>query len=301
LASVTEEIYRVFVDNAVLGIYTPYEPLSLRALATQARGTVIQARERYLSAWKQLAATLGLPGLPLTELAGTAEMQVPHFEWNEVLARILNTHTDILTARNTQQRARYDLRTARITPVPDVDVRVAVQKDFTASPFNITHNVQVGVPIPIWDRNRGNILQAQGGLLRATEEEHRVRDDLTTRLADAFERYEFSRRQAEFYRDQVLPDLALVYSRSLVRYQTEPLAVSIVDVVTNQQLYVTAVATYAATLASRWQAVTDVANLLQIDDLFGGMESPPAAPPCDLEHLPGLPCSHPCDPRGTSQ
>jgi cobalt-zinc-cadmium efflux system outer membrane protein len=296
LAKFTEGIYRIFVDNAVLGLYTPYEPLALRALAIQAQGTVIQARERYLSAWRQLAATLGLPGLPLTELAGTAEMQVPRFEWNEALARVLSAHTDILTARNTQQRARYDLRTARITPIPDVDVRVVVQKDFTTPPFNVAHNVQVGVPIPIWDQNRGNILQAQGGLLRATEEEHRVRDDLTTRLADAFERYEFNRRQAEFYHERVLPDLALVYTRSLLRYQTEPQAVSITDVVTNQQLYVTAVASYAAALASRWQAVTDVANLLQMDDLFLGMKSPPVSPPCDLEHLPGLPCSHPCDP-----
>ncbi|HLJ93068.1 MAG TPA: TolC family protein [Gemmataceae bacterium] len=296
LATFTEEIYRIFVDNAVLGIYTPYEPLSLRALAIQARGSVAQAHERYLSAWKQLAAALGLPGLPLTEVAGTAEMVVPQFDWNEALVRVLGTHTDVLMARNTQQRARYDLRTAEITPIPDLDVRVAVQKDFTMPPFNITHNVQVGVPIPLWDQNRGKIHQAQGALLRATEEEHRVRDDLTTRLADAFERYQFNRTQAEYYRQRVLPDLALVYTRSLVRYQTEPQAVAFVDVVTNQQLYVTALATYAATLTGLWQAVTDVASLLQTDDLFQGMASPPAVPPCDLEHLPGLPCSHPCNP-----
>jgi cobalt-zinc-cadmium efflux system outer membrane protein len=159
----------------------------------------------------------------------------------------------------------------------------------------VTQSVQVGVPIPIWDQNRGNIQQAQGALLRATEEEHRVRDDLTTRLADAFERYQFNRRQADYYRERVLPDLALVYSRSLVRFQTDPAAV-FVDVVTNQQLYVTALATYATTLANQWQAVTDVANLLQIDDLFQGVEAPPAVPPHDLDHLPALPCSHPCDP-----
>src|SRR5262249_55129146 len=68
-----------------------------------------------------------------------------------------------------------------------------------------------------------------------------------------------------------------------------------VDVVTNQQLYVTALATYAATLAAQWQAVADVADVLQIDDLFQGIEAPPVRP-SDLEHLPGLPCSHPCNP-----
>lgn len=296
LTRFTEEIYRIFVENAVLGNYTPYEPLSLRALTIQARGAIVQSRERYLSAWKQLAATLGLPGLPLTELAGTADMQVPLFEWPDALARALNTHTDVITARNTQQRARYDLRTAQITPIPDLDVRVAVQKDFTMPPFGITESIQVGVPIPIWDQNLGNIRQAQATLLRATEEEHRVRDDLTRRLADAFERYEFNRRQTAYYREQVLPDLALVYTRSLVRFQTEPQVVALLDIVTNQQLYVTALATYAATLTAQWQAVADVADVLQIDDLFQGIESPPALPPHDWEHLPGLPCSHPCNP-----
>jgi cobalt-zinc-cadmium efflux system outer membrane protein len=296
LAEFTERIYRIFVTNAVEGILTPYEPLSLRALAIQARGTQVQARERYLSAWKQLAATLGLPGLPLAEVAGTAEMRVPEFLWDAALARVLGTHTDVLTARNTQQRARYDLRTAQITPIPDVGVRVAVQKDFTTPPFNIAQNVQVGVPIPIWDQNQGNIQQAQAALLRATEQEHQMRDDLTARLSEAFERYQFNRRQVEYYRERVLPDLALVYSRSLVRFQTEPQAVALLDVVTNQQLYVTALGTYTATLASQWQAVTDVANLLQIDELFQGMASPPVVPPHDLEQLPGLPCSHPCGP-----
>jgi cobalt-zinc-cadmium efflux system outer membrane protein len=282
LAAFTERIYSIFVDNAVEGIATPYEPLSLRALATQARGTLLQARERYLSAWKQLAAMLGLPGLPLTQIAGTAEMHVPHFEWSDALARVLATHTDVLTARNTEQRARYDLRTAQITPVPDLDVRVAVQKDFSMPPFGVTQSVHVGVALPIWDQNRGNIQQAQAALLRATEEEHRVRGELTTRLADAFERYEFNRRQAASYHEQVLPDLALVYSRSLIRYQTEPGAV-FVDLVTNQQLYVTALTTYAATLAAQWQAVADIANLLQIDDLFQGMDSPPAVAPHEVE------------------
>jgi cobalt-zinc-cadmium efflux system outer membrane protein len=296
LAGFAEEIYRIFAENAVLGISTPYEPLSIRALAVQAQGTLVQSRERYLSAWKQLAATLGLPGLPLTEVAGNADMQVPRFAWEAALARMLNTHTDVLTARNSQQRARYELRMAQITPVPDVQVRVAVEKDFSMPPFGITDSVQVGVPIPIWDQNQGNIRQAQAALLRATEEEHRVRDELTTRLADAFERYEFNRRQAEYYRRQVLPDLALVYSRSLMRFQTEPQVVALVDVVTNQQLYVTALATYAATLATEWQAVTAIAGLLQIDDIFQGMEAPPDVPPQDMEHLPGLPCSHPCNP-----
>jgi len=35
------------------------------------------------------------------------------------------------------------------------------------------------VPVPVWGQNKGNIIQAQGALLRAVEEAHRVRSGAT--------------------------------------------------------------------------------------------------------------------------
>src|SRR5207237_8951804 len=137
----------------------------------------------------------------LTAVADFAAMPVPLFHYDEALERALRTHTDIQTARNMLQKARYDLHAAQIAPVPDLDVRVTVQKDYTTPPFNIAHNFVIGMPIPIWDQNRGAIRQAQGVLLRATEEEHRARTALTANVADAYDRYATSKSQVEYYRD----------------------------------------------------------------------------------------------------
>jgi hypothetical protein len=71
-------------------------------------------------------------------------------------------------------------------------------------------------------------------------------------------------------------------------------------VVTAQQTLVTTITTYVTTLGAMWQAVVDVANLLQTRDLFQmGLETP--ATECvgavpDLEQLLALPCCHPCSP-----
>src|SRR5439155_13827061 len=108
-----------------------------------------QARRRYTAAWKRLAATLGLPALPPTEVAGRVDMPSPVYRCPTVAARVLSLHTDVFTAQNTLQKARYNLRLAQITPIPDVDVIVRVQKDYTTSPFNVTPSVQVGVPVPL--------------------------------------------------------------------------------------------------------------------------------------------------------
>src|SRR5262249_9981261 len=171
-----------------------------RVLVFQARAAVVQAQNRYIAAWQQLAAALGLPGLPPTELAGRVDMPIPRYHYDAVAAHVLSRHTDVRTAQHTAQKARYDLRLAQVTPVPDVNLHVAVQKDYTGDPRQGQVGIQMGVPVPVWDNNRGNIMQAQGNLLRANEEAHRVRSDLTSRLAVAFEQYENNRVLLDYYR-----------------------------------------------------------------------------------------------------
>jgi cobalt-zinc-cadmium efflux system outer membrane protein len=318
LAKFTTDIYQIQVDQVNKGgIAAPYEPLQLRALAIQARASLVSARNRYTSAWKQLVAALGLPGLPPTELAGRVDAALPVFDHDFVLNYALRHHTDVLTAENAFIKSQYSLRLARQTVVPDVDVRVMLQKDTTGTPFNVDPSVQVYFPLPVWDRNEGGIIQAQGNAVNASEEAHRVRSDLTTRLADAFERYSTNRVLLGYYRDQILPDLVRAYRGLYLRYQTEmapgvalpgaiapPAAATtppaFADVVVGQQNLAAAVVTYVQTLGQAWQAVVDVADVLQTDDIYRlGNEVFPTecpAPLPDIGTLPPLPCGHPCSP-----
>src|SRR5262249_19849379 len=67
------------------------------------------------------------------------------------------------------------------------------------------------------------------------------------------------------------------------------------DVVVAQQNLAQSVATYLTTLGGLWQAVVDLAGLLQTDDLFG-MKTDEVADIPDLEKLFALPCCHRCSP-----
>jgi cobalt-zinc-cadmium efflux system outer membrane protein len=238
--------------------------------------------------------------MPPTKLEGRVDMPLPVFHYDQVLARMLANHTDVLTARNNLLRARYNLRAAQVTAIPDIEVRLAVQKDFTTPPFDITHNLQIGGPIPIWDINKGGIKQAQGQLLRAVEEDHRVRDDLSQRLADAFERYQDNRMLLEYYQQRILPDQVRVYKAVYERHNQKPDEVTFGDIINAQQTLAAAVATYISTLALQWQAVVDVAHLIQTYDLFQmgpeTLEKQCLSPVADLEQLLALPCCHPSSP-----
>src|SRR5262249_23050822 len=106
LARFTEEVHRIQVEQLKGGEAAAYEPMQLRVLAIQARTNLVQAHNRSIAAWKQLAATLGLPGMPPTELVGRVEMPIPQYGYDTALARVLTSHTDVITAENSQLKAR---------------------------------------------------------------------------------------------------------------------------------------------------------------------------------------------------
>jgi outer membrane protein, heavy metal efflux system len=294
LVKFTDAIYRVQIDLLDKGFSAPYEPMQLRPLVLQSRFNLLQARNQYQTAWKQLAATMGLPGMPASDLAGRLNVAIPDFEYDEVLTQVLRQHTTVLAAQNDIQKARYNLQLARITPLSDVEARVAIQKDFTAAPFLIVHSAQVGVTLPIWDQNRGNIRQAEGVLVQAYEEPHQVRAQLTSGLADAYGRYDTARRSVEIAQQQI-DDQVRVY-RNLYDRRNKLNDVSFGDLVTAEQTLAGYVGNYITALGQQWTAVVDVAGFLQTDDLFASGKKHKVAPVFDLDDLPPLPCTHPCVP-----
>jgi len=65
--------------------------------------------------------------------------------------------------------------------------------------------VQVGIPIPILDRNQGNIMAADSELVAAQNDVHRIELELQERLATVFRRYDSARQQVDRYQKDLLP------------------------------------------------------------------------------------------------
>ena len=213
-------------------------------------------------------ATLGLPQLPLSEIAGQVDRFIPYYDYDEVRAYVLRNHTDILTARNGLRKAQYNLKLTQVTPVfPDLDVTWTMQKDFGNPPFGTYQLVTVGFPVPIWDQNKGNIIATQAALVRASEESHRVEVTLTNSLALAYEGYRNNLYAMEYYRRNVLPDLVRYYRGVFARRQIDPSS-AFGDLVAAQQMLSSNVTAYLGILSSLWSSAVSVADFLQTDDLF---------------------------------
>jgi cobalt-zinc-cadmium efflux system outer membrane protein len=301
LARLTEAVYRIQRDLATDELAATYEAGALAWQADVARLAYSQSIFAYEAAWRQLVAVIGLRerDLPLSEVAGRVDAFVPQYDYNQVLAHVLTRHTDVLSARNTIDKANYTLKLARITPwFQDMDVQVKVQKDFSNGAAPIVPSVVLGMPLSVWDQNKGNIIAQEAALTRALDQPHAVEVTLTTNLATAFNNYRSNLRALQDYRRLILPNQVRAYRGVFERRQgvgaQGRTPVAFADLVTAQQALVTGVTAYLGVLGQLWTSVVSVADLMQTDDLFQ-LARPEALPPCpDLDHLLPLPCGHEC-------
>ncbi len=291
LARFTDEVYRLQIGLVQAGSAAAYEPAALRGQAYTARLAYIQAIQNYIYTWKQLVAAIGIHQMPLTEVVGRVDVAIPYFDYDAVLAHVLRHHTDVRTAANGVEKARFNLKAAQITPFPDLDVRVDYLKEYTVPPFAQFHTFSVGFPLPLWDRNKGNIIAAEAALVRASEEPHRVELNLTNTLATAYQGYKTNLDALEYYRRFILPDQVRAYYGIYERRRIDP-AASFGDLAQAQQTFAGGVTTYLTVLGQLWTSVVNIADLLQTDDLFQ-LATPHKLPELpELDHLPGWACPH---------
>ena len=132
LAEFSDEIYRLQVGLQKGTQAAPYEPTALRAQTYLNRLAYKQAIQSYVMDWKALVATLGLPQLPLSEIAGQVDRFIPYYDYDEVRAYVLQNHTDVWTARNGVKMAQYNLKLAQVTPLfPNLDVNMSMLRRIT--------------------------------------------------------------------------------------------------------------------------------------------------------------------------
>lgn len=268
LVRFTDQAYRIQVEQLKGGQAAAYEPMQLRSLSTIARAEFAKARTRYDGAWRQLAAAVSVPDLPVGDIPANADTPIPRVKYDEALAYMLTTHPDLAAATNSVMKAHTNLELACVTPFPDVNFYTAIQRDFTdPNVRRHTFNMQVGLPVPIWDRNQGNIQSAQASVVRTSHETTRLRNELVTNLADAFQRFDSADIVVTTYRDEVIPDLSRVYRSVYERHQQEPDVVGFGDIVVAQQTLLQAITQYAVALGDRWGALVDILELMQIEDL----------------------------------
>lgn len=242
---------------------TRNEVLLARIESENAALILNEAENRYRSAWQQLRAVIAAPDLRPVPLIGDLDGDVPTLIWADVWSRLVAESPQLRHAQLEVDRARKALQRACLEPIPNVTVQASTQYDeSTDTQFA---GVQVGLPLPLFDRNQGNIMAARGELMRASHDAERIEQRLRLRLAEVFEAYAVARTQVARYRDHILPATRESLALSRTAFQVEE--ISYLELLTAQRTYTQVNQQYVRSLAKLWQSIASLEAMLLVDGL----------------------------------
>ncbi len=118
----------------------------------------------------------------------------------------------------------------------------------------------MSVPVPIFNRNQGNIQHAQADIREACQEVARTKLALRDSLAEAFQRYETARIQVETLRDEILPDAKESLEVTVAGYKSGE--ISILQVLAARQTYFQNNLAYIQAWTEVRKVVTEIDGLL---------------------------------------
>jgi outer membrane protein, heavy metal efflux system len=239
------------------------EVLQARVEANTALIAVRNADNRLQSAWRRLAAVAGVPTMAPSRLAGNLESSRVDLGWDDSLTRLLGASPQLAAAQAGVSRARAALARAQAEPTPNFNVELGAQYDNSTQ--DTVANVQIGMPVPIHNRNQGAIREAQAQLRIAQAEVGRVQLDLQHRLAAAFEQYSNARQQVELYSTRILPDARA--SLELVETAYRAGEFNYLALLTAQRTYFQANLAYIRSLIEQRQSAVAIEGFLLTDGL----------------------------------
>lgn len=254
------EITQQLVDAGELG----RGPLLQARLELQQNQLMLRNAQRVVeAAERSLAAAVGLPGLDLGGLTGTLDDVPPDLEFEPTWAFVLAGHPHLEAARAEVARHQWNVQRQRVEPIPNVQTMFQIQQD--AITDSVIAGIQVGVELPVHNRNRGMIAAAGAETMRASHEVRRRELALRERFAQAYRRYAVARQQVQTLEEKLLP-----LARENLNTVQELFALgesSYLDLLTAQRTYNQLNLTLVDARRDLWQAVVLIQSRLMSDAL----------------------------------
>jgi cobalt-zinc-cadmium efflux system outer membrane protein len=232
----------------------------------------VDARNRQERTWRQIAAVINDPSLRPMTLEGDLET-VPRLDLDKALETIYAESPELRAASIDVSRSETALARERKEPIPDLLVsggirynRELLDNAGLSRPVGREGFFDIGVQLPIFNRNQGNIAAAKATVDKARLEVERTKLSLRVRLAEVYRDYATSLQRADRYQREVLPKAQRAYELYLNNFRQ--MAAAYPQALIAQRTLFQLQDGYIDALTTVWQRSVDIQGLL----LFGGLE-----------------------------
>jgi len=233
------------------------EETKARVAEANARIDLSQAQSELTTARQRLAATWGDPIPYFSRVEGSVD-SLPALPSIDALQTRLAGSPNLRRAQFEIERRKALADLERAKRIPDVTVSLGVMRDEQLDRDQAL--IGVSVPIPIFDSNRGNLLEALKREDKARDEHVAIQNRLGTEAFEARERLNAARTQAETLDRDVLPGAQNAYDAATKGFQLGKF--NFLDVLDAQRTLFQAKTQYLRALAEAHRAAADIHRLL---------------------------------------
>ncbi len=288
LANLAMRAVSVSQELANVGQADKPDLLSAETESERIQLELVNARNARERTWRQLAAVLNNPTLKPTVLAGNLE-DFPKLDADQALEVIYKDSPELRAAEVSVHQSEFSVRRAEVEKIPNIFIRGGLRNNREygeIGPLGPTQRrglegiFDVGVEIPIFNRNQGGVKAAKADAERARLEVQRTRLSLKARLAAEYKDYKDSSMAVERYRTRILPKARQAYDLYLSNFRQ--MAGAYPQALIAQRNLFQFQDSYVAALVNTWQRAIEIQGLLLGGSVDLGMpkstgESQPAS------------------------
>jgi len=233
------------------------------------------AKNRAFAVRQQLAAMVGRADVATRPFAGSIDHVIPELERDAAVRAIVEQSPQIRAARAELVRTQAITAQARRATFPDLFIRGGAahnreRGEDSGRPIGWEGQLEAGVSIPLFSRNRGGIAAARAEETVAQADLRRLELSLQSRAASEFATYLTALRASESYRAEILPRAEEAYTLYLARYRE--MGAAYPQVLVAQRTFFELSAEYLESLREAWRAALRIQGYLAGE----GLEAPDA-------------------------
>ena len=224
-----------------------------------------QAEIAFSTSWRELAALAGNPQMTPTALIGSFDDRPEAMDWTNTQMTLLSASPEYKAATARVQQARANINRQDVQAIPNLTVQMAGGVDNGTNSGML--NLQVGAPIPVFNKNQGNIAAAHADYCRALMEVKRIENSIQMRLAAVSRDFDSALAAVSKYSTEILPSAMQTLEMAETAYKAGEF--SFLEVLTVRRTYFESNLQYLSAQTQLAQADAKVKGFV----LTGGLDA----------------------------
>lgn len=241
-------------DIARLGVLKAGVELS------NAKINVVEAERNMFNATKRLQTSMGTIGTPLQKLVPIPVTDVPLLKLEKLEELLIENYPALQAQKNIVDLSLLKVKEAKRKRIPDIDFSVGYKR--LSATDNDTLQAGITLPLPFFNRNQGNIIEANELSYKAKYDEMIVRNELLLQLNDAFSMYASTRELVRSFVDTIIPQAK--ESLKIAKQGYEHGEFDYMDVLDAQRTLATTNVSYLKISNELFSSITEIEKLVGV-------------------------------------